>query len=127
MDPKKLENNKHTNYLVFCGFKLIISWRSAIGSIPLTHKNIPRVAPAWLERHIKCNMPDFQFCCMRRISTKRKKEIYNLSSLLLHLIVFIGLLLSLGTDEKETPQGKQAKPAQEAASPLEGLFANLKR
>ncbi|MGV3504977.1 MAG: hypothetical protein ACO1O1_14805 [Adhaeribacter sp.] len=64
---------------------------------------------------------------MRRLSTKRKKEIYNLSSLLLHLIVFIGLLLSLGIDEKESPQGKQAQPTQEAASPLEGLFANLKR
>jgi hypothetical protein len=72
-------------------------------------------------------MPDIQFCCMRRLSTKRKKEIYNLSSLLLHLIVFIGLLLSLGTEEKKAPQGKQSPPVQEAASPLEGLFADLKR
>jgi hypothetical protein len=66
---------------------------------------------------------------MRRISTKRKKEIYNLSSLLLHLIIFIGLLISLGTtDEKETPQGKKAQPQNnEVGSPFEGLFANLKR
>jgi hypothetical protein len=65
---------------------------------------------------------------MRRISTKRKKEIYNLSSLLLHLIVFIGLLISLGTtDEKENPQGKKEQPKNEVASPLEGLFANIKR
>jgi hypothetical protein len=62
---------------------------------------------------------------MRRISPKRKKEIYNLSSLLLHLIVFIGLLISLGTDEKENPEPKNAQPKNEAASPLEGLFANL--
>jgi hypothetical protein len=64
---------------------------------------------------------------MRRISTKRKKQIYNLSSLLLHLIVFVGLLLSLGTDEKEHPQTKKPQPKNEAGAPLEGLFANLKR
>jgi hypothetical protein len=65
---------------------------------------------------------------MRRISTKRKKEIYSLSSLLLHLIIFIGLLISLGTDEKETTQDKKAQPENnEVGSPLEGLFANLKR
>jgi hypothetical protein len=64
---------------------------------------------------------------MRRISTKRKKAIYNISSLLLHLIVFIGLLISLGIDEKETPRSKKNQPNKEAASPLEGLFANLKR
>ena len=66
---------------------------------------------------------------MRRISTKRKKEIYNLSSLLLHLIVFISLLISLGTDSDEKVQGQEKKhPSQhEADSPLEGLFANLKR
>ena len=66
---------------------------------------------------------------MRRISTKRKKEIYNLSSLLLHLIVFISLLISLGTDPDDKVQGQEKKhPSQhEADSHLEGLFANLKR
>jgi hypothetical protein len=65
---------------------------------------------------------------MWRISTKRKKEIYNLSSLLLHLIVFIGLLISLGTDEKENPQNKKVQyKNNEVDSPMEGLFANLKR
>jgi hypothetical protein len=64
---------------------------------------------------------------MRRISTKRKKEIYNLSSLLLHLIIFIGLLISLGVDEKEKPQGKKTAPKNEVDSPLEGYFANLRQ
>jgi hypothetical protein len=88
----------------------------------------PRVAPALLGSHIRFNMSDLPLSCMRRISTKRKKEIYNLSSLLLHLIVFIGLLISLGTDEKENAQDKKAQPENnEVGSPLEGLFANLKR
>jgi hypothetical protein len=64
---------------------------------------------------------------MRRISTKRKKEIYSLSSLLLHLIIFIGLLISLGIDEKDKPQDKKVAPKNEVDSPLEGHFANLIR
>jgi hypothetical protein len=79
--------------------------------------------------HITFNMSDLLLSCMRRISTKRKKEIYNLSSLLLHLIVFISLLISLGIDSDEKVQGQDKKQPvkNEAASPLEGLFANLKR
>lgn len=64
---------------------------------------------------------------MSRISTKRKKEIYNLSSLLLHVIVFVGLLISLGTesDNKSNGQNKKKLPKNEAASPINGLFAIL--
>jgi len=40
-------------------------------------------------------------CCMRRIITKRKKELYSISSLLFHLLIFIVLLISLGTDPNE--------------------------
>jgi hypothetical protein len=97
--------------------------------IPLVQLAFPRVAPALLGSHIRFNMSDLPLSCMRRISTKRKKEIYNLSSLLLHLIIFISLLISLGTsDEKENVQDQKAQPEKnEVSSPLEGLFANLKR
>ena len=43
---------------------------------------------------------------MRRISTKQKKQLYSLSSLIFHLLVFIVLLISLGTDSNETISGK---------------------
>jgi hypothetical protein len=80
--------------------------------------------------HLICRIySDLLLSCMRRISTKRKKELYNLSSLLLHLIVFIGLLLSLGTDsdKKDPGQDRNLAPKNEKTAPLEGLFANLKR
>lgn len=34
---------------------------------------------------------------MLRLSTKQKREVYSLSSLLLHLIIFIALLLALNS------------------------------
>jgi hypothetical protein len=66
---------------------------------------------------------------MRRITTKRKKELYSLSSLLLHLIIFICLLLSLGTDaEDPNPvKTKNADIKKEEVSPLKGFFASAKQ
>ena len=46
---------------------------------------------------------------MRRFSTKRKKELYSLSSLLFHLVAFIILLISLGTDADEKAQASAGK------------------
>lgn len=41
---------------------------------------------------------------MMRLSTKQKREVYSLSSLLLHLLIFIMLLFSLNScAEKELP------------------------
>jgi len=48
-------------------------------------------------------------CCMRRISTKQKKKLYSISSLLFHLLVFIVLLVSLGTDSNEKTSGNSGK------------------
>ena len=66
---------------------------------------------------------------MRRISTKQKKELYSLSSLLIHLLIFIGLLISLGTDSNEQAPGKNknADLKEDNAAPFAGLFASLKR
>jgi len=53
---------------------------------------------------------------MRRISTKQKKELYSLSSLLFHLLVFIILLVSLGTDPKENIPGKDTSAMKDGAA-----------
>jgi len=34
---------------------------------------------------------------------KKEKEIYSISSLLIHLLIFVGLLTFLGTDENGKP------------------------
>lgn len=64
---------------------------------------------------------------MRRISTKQKKELYSLSSLLFHLIIFIGLLLSLeaGSDATNSDKTENAKTKEE--STLQGLFVSVKQ
>lgn len=65
---------------------------------------------------------------MRRFSAKQKKELYSLSSLLFHLLVFIILLISLGTDadEKKSIQAKTDKVNSEKETPtsLERFFAS---
>jgi hypothetical protein len=47
---------------------------------------------------------------MLRLSTKQKREVYSISSLLLHLLIFIALLLSLNSCGLIKPE-KAAKPA----------------
>ena len=63
---------------------------------------------------------------MRRFSTKRKKELYSLSSLLLHLAAFILLLISLGTDADEKAQANAGKAnnSKEASHSLNRFFAS---
>jgi len=63
---------------------------------------------------------------MRRISTKRKRELYSLSSLLFHLAVFIILLISLGSDaeENKTAQNKKVNPEKESNTRFVNFFAS---
>jgi hypothetical protein len=65
---------------------------------------------------------------MKRISTKQKKELYSLSSLLIHLLIFIGLLISLGTDSKEQTRSKNknAEIKEDRSTPFATLFASFK-
>ena len=72
---------------------------------------------------------------MRRISTKRKKELYSISSLLFHLLVFIVLLISLGTDTHENIPVKESSAMKDNSTlatkktekPFEALFTSIKR
>ncbi len=63
---------------------------------------------------------------MRRFSAKQKKELYSLSSLLFHLLVFIILLISLGTDSDDKAQASTGKQnaAKQTGSSLERFFAS---
>jgi len=63
---------------------------------------------------------------MRRISTKRKKDLYSLYSLLFHLAVFIMLLISLGVDPQEKDQraDKKASLSKETQIRLKSFFAS---
>ena len=63
---------------------------------------------------------------MRRFSTKRKKELYNLSSLLFHLVAFIMLLISLGTDPDDKAQANAGKvnTTKDTAHSLNRFFAS---
>ncbi|MGV3589581.1 MAG: hypothetical protein ACO1OF_21420 [Adhaeribacter sp.] len=63
---------------------------------------------------------------MRRFSAKQKKELYSLSSLLFHLLVFIILLISLGTDADDKKQANARRPQmpKETETALERFFAS---
>jgi len=63
---------------------------------------------------------------MRRFSAKQKKELYSLSSLLFHLLVFIILLISLGTDpdNKKEANGRNPQLSKETETALERFFAS---
>jgi hypothetical protein len=62
---------------------------------------------------------------MRRISTKKKRELYSLSSLLFHLTVFILLLISLGSDAEENKMAQNKKVnAQKPTTKLVNFFAS---
>ena len=63
---------------------------------------------------------------MRRFSAKRKKELYSLSSLIFHVVAFIILLVSLGTDGDEKVQKTAGKvnTQKESESPLNRFFAS---
>ena len=61
---------------------------------------------------------------MRRFSTKQKRELYSLSSLLFHIIIFIVLLISLGTDADDKVQvsARKVNPSKETQSSFERYF-----
>lgn len=63
---------------------------------------------------------------MRRFSAKQKKELYRLSSLLFHLLVFIILIISLGTDADDKTQvsANKAETHKESAYSIQRFFAS---
>ena len=66
---------------------------------------------------------------MRRISTKEKKKLYSLSSLLFHLLVFIGLLIWLRTspDENIKAKANTTLAEKEPATSFKAFFTSIKR
>ena len=64
---------------------------------------------------------------MRRFSTKQKRELYSLSSLLFHLLIFIVLLISLGTDADDNVKvsARKVKAPKEAETPIARFFVNV--
>ncbi|WP_157433401.1 hypothetical protein [Adhaeribacter aquaticus] len=64
---------------------------------------------------------------MRRISAKRRKDLYSLSSLLFHLLVFIVLLISLGTDSNDdnTAKNKAESAKQDGTKPSGTFFVSI--
>jgi hypothetical protein len=68
---------------------------------------------------------------MRRISTKQKKKLYSFSSLLFHLLVFVTLLISLGTDADESNAVKNKtaliEEEKEEVYPFKTFLTNMKR
>ena len=71
---------------------------------------------------------------MRRINNKQRKKLYSLSSLLFHLLAFIVLLISLGTDSNENTTVKDTNAIQEntaiakkeSSVPFKTLFTSIK-
>ncbi|GEO03787.1 hypothetical protein AAE02nite_14510 [Adhaeribacter aerolatus] len=63
---------------------------------------------------------------MRRFSAKQKKELYSLTSLLFHLLVFIVLLISLGTDADDEVRvsTRKVNTPKEAPSAMGRFFAS---
>ena len=68
---------------------------------------------------------------MRRISAKQKKKLYSFSSLLFHLLVFVMLLISLGTDADESNAIKNntalMEDKKEEVYPFKAFFINMRR
>jgi len=63
---------------------------------------------------------------MRRISTKRKRELYSVTSLLFHLAVIIILLVSLGADadDNKVAVNKKGNSHKESTAKLVNFFAS---